>query len=333
MMLSPSVHPVAPAPSAVLASGSLPDPLRAVLADWTAARGLALSHLPVGALRETARRSDLVPAMIVVGPDGDEDAALALIAALKCDGRLLAVPAVTVLTGGASAARWFEAGADEVIAAGTDRHEVTARLDAALRRSRRDVQVNPSTRLAGADALAQAISDRIDRDVSFAACYADLDHFKEFNDRYGFAMGDDVIRTVARLLVEEVEQVRGGDGFVGHIGGDDFLFLVPLDELSRVCDAVVRRADEILPLRYSAHDRQAGYFFGKDRRGRLDRVPLMTLSVGVVTNERRRFTSACQVSELATEMKTYAKTLPGSVWAVDRRSDSEPVTLPEEKLP
>ena len=83
--------------------------------------------------------------------------------------------------------------------------------------------------------------------------------------------------------------------------------------------------DELIPLQYSEQDRRVGYFFGKDRRGQLHRVPLMTLSVGVVTNQRRRFTRAVEVSELATEMKSYAKTLPGSLWAVDRRRD-EPAT-------
>ena len=50
----------------------------------------------------------------------------------------------------------------------------------------------------------------------------------------------------------------------------------------------------------------------------------MTVSIGVVTNERRHFTHAAQVSELATEMKSYAKTLEGSVYSVDRRTDSQP---------
>ncbi|HWC57146.1 MAG TPA: hypothetical protein VG434_09300, partial [Sphingomicrobium sp.] len=75
---------------------------------------------------------------------------------------------------------------------------------------------------------------------------------------------------------------------------------------------------------YSEQDRRAGYFFGKDRRGQLHRVPLMTVSIGVVTNERRHFTHAAQVSELATEMKSYAKTLPGSVFSIDRRTDTQP---------
>jgi hypothetical protein len=72
----------------------------------------------------------------------------------------------------------------------------------------------------------------------------------------------------------------------------------------------------------SEQDRRAGYFFGKDRRGHLHRVPLMTVSIGVVTNERRHFTHAAQVSALATEMKSYAKTLPGSVYSIDRRTDA-----------
>ena len=69
--------------------------------------------------------------------------------------------------------------------------------------------------------------------------------------------------------------------------------------------------DTLIPLQYNEQDRRAGYFFGKDRRGQLHRVPLMTLSIGIVTNRHRRFAHPAQVSELATEMKSYAKTLPG----------------------
>ena len=81
--------------------------------------------------------------------------------------------------------------------------------------------------------------------------------------------------------------------------------------------------DTLIPLQYNEQDRRAGYFFGKDRRGQLHRVPLMTLSIGIVTNRNRRFAHPAQVSELATEMKSYAKTLPGSVFVVDRRQGME----------
>ena len=199
--------------------------------------------------------------------------------------------------------------------------EATARLSAMLRRSDRDTDVHPSTRLPGTREIEAELSRRVASGEKFAACYADLDHFKEFNDRYGYHHGDQVIRLLARILHDVVKGLCVEEGFVGHIGGDDFLYTIPLAAVPRVCDEVIRVFDELIPWQYSEQDRRVGYFFGKDRRGQLHRVPLMTLSVGVVTNQRRHFTRGIEVSELATEMKSYAKTLPGSVWAVDRRRD------------
>ncbi len=98
---------------------------------------------------------------------------------------------------------------------------------------------------------------------------------------------------------------------MGHIGGDDFIFNVPLDRVEVVCDEIIQLFDELIPYQYTVEDRRAGYFLGKDRRGTVHRIPLMTLSIGVVTNLIQKFTHTAQVSELAAEMKTYAKTLPG----------------------
>jgi GGDEF domain-containing protein len=220
----------------------------------------------------------------------------------------------------------FVAGADEVVRDDVEADEALARIGAMLRRSDRDTDVHPSTRLPGTREIEAELERRVRSGEKFAACYADLDHFKEFNDRYGYHHGDQVIRLVARILHDVVKGLCGEDGFVGHIGGDDFLYTIPLAAVPRVCDEVVHVFDELIPLQYSEQDRRVGYFFGKDRRGQLHRVPLMTLSVGVVTNQRRHFTRGIEVSELATEMKSYAKTLPGSVWAVDRRRD-EPATV------
>jgi GGDEF domain-containing protein len=153
-------------------------------------------------------------------------------------------------------------------------------------------------------------------------CYADLDHFKEFNDRYSYYDGDRVIRILAKILHDVVKGICAEDGFVGHIGGDDFIFIIPASAVNETCAEVVSIFDALVPYQYSEQDRRAGYFFGKDRRGQLHRVPLMTVSIGVVSNERRQFATAAQVSELATEMKSYAKTLTGSVYTIDRRQDS-----------
>ena len=217
--------------------------------------------------------------------------------------------------------RALSAGADEVLRASLSDTECCQRLDLLLRRSDRDVHVHPSTRLSGTIEIESEIARRMARDEAFAVCYADLDHFKEFNDRYSYFDGDRVIQLLARLLHDVTKGVCGERGFVGHIGGDDFIFIVPTRAVSDTCSEIVSVFDLLVPFQYSEQDRRAGYFFGKDRRGQLHRVPLMTLSIGVVTNERRIFTTAAQVSELATEMKGYAKTLAGSVFSVDRRTD------------
>lgn len=222
----------------------------------------------------------------------------------------------------------FDAGSDEVLAEDVDPLEAAARLKALLARSDRDTDVHPSTRLPGAREIEAELARRVASGEPFATCYADLDYFKEFNDRYGYHNGDKVIRLLARILHDVVKGLCGEDGFVGHIGGDDFLYTIPIAAMPRVCDEVIWVFDELIPLQYSEQDRRVGYFFGKDRRGQLHRVPLMTLSVGVVTNQRRRFTRAVEVSELATEMKSYAKTLTGSVWTVDRRrEESTPASI------
>ena len=188
-----------------------------------------------------------------------------------------------------------------------------------LVRTERDVSVHPSTRLPGTTEIEREIRRRLESDQEFAVCYADLDHFKEFNDRYSYYDGDRVIYLLSRILHDVVKGLLGPRGFVGHIGGDDFIFVVPAEEISPVCSEILDVFDTLIPLQYNDQDRRAGYFFGKDRRGQLHRVPLMTLSIGIVTNRHRRFAHPAQVSELATEMKSYAKTLPGSVFVVDRR--------------
>lgn len=250
------------------------------------------------------------------------DEALAACRRLKRDAFTGIIP-VLMLVPEAGLAAAFEAGADEVLRDDVPAEEAATRVRVMLRRSDRDVDVHPSTRLPGAREIAAELARRVASGEKFAACYADLDHFKEFNDRYGYHQGDKVIQLVARILHDVVKGWCGAEGFVGHIGGDDFLFTIPLAAVSRVCDDIVQVFDELVTWQYSEQDRRVGYFFGKDRRGQLHRVPLMTLSVGVVTNQRRHFTRATEVSELATEMKSYAKTLPGSVWAVDRRRDEQ----------
>ena len=262
------------------------------------------------------------PRLVVFDARSSEGTAFVALQRLKSDSYTGVVPCAALTPDSeACFAAAFRSGADEVIRAEISPAEAVTRLDAMLRRSDRDLVVHPSTRLPGAIEIEAEVGRRLAAETSFAMCYADLDHFKEFNDRYSYYEGDRVIRILAKILHDVVKGLCREEGFVGHIGGDDFIFIIPVHAVNEACSEIVSVFDTLIPYQYSEQDRRAGYFFGKDRRGQLHRVPLMTVSIGVVTNERRHFTHAAQVSELATEMKTYAKTLPGSVFSIDRRQD------------
>ena len=301
-----------------------PDGERApgALRDWADAQGVGVVDVRTSdELMAIALRSR--PRIVIFDARGRADAALAACRRLKADSYTGIVPAVTLTTSGDDAfSAAFDADSDEVIRASVGQPELVQRLTMVLRRSDRDTSVHPSTRLRGTNDIEAEIARRMSEGQAFAVCYADLDHFKEFNDRYSYYDGDRVIRILAKILHDVVKGLTGEAGFVGHIGGDDFIFITPVDAVNEVCAEIVSIFDGLVPYQYSEQDRRAGYFFGKDRRGQLHRVPLMTVSIGVVTNERRHFTHASQVSELATEMKSYAKTLSGSVYSIDRRQDS-----------
>lgn len=269
-----------------------------------------------------ARVGRAYPAALVVDASPAQDEALRLCAAVKGEAFTSVVPVIMyVACGGAgddASARALEAGADEVLSHGLSDRECALRLRMALRRAERDVSVHPTTLLPGTVQIERDIGERLRSGETFAVCYCDLDHFKEFNDRYGYNNGDRVILILSRIL-RDVVRAYSPTAFVGHIGGDDFIFNAPLADFRMCCEEVIAVFNELIGLHYSPEDRERGFFKGKDRRGEEYEVPLMTLSIGVVTNEHRRFVHTAQISELATEMKAYAKTFSGSIYVVDRR--------------
>lgn len=299
-----------------------------LVTEWAAEQGFALAEFSDPAVLEALILRGH-PSVLFVDGDSDGSGTLALVDRLKRDPFTAIVP-VTVLLASEQVTPWIAAGADEVVGGRMSAAEQAARVRATYQRAERDLSVHPSTRLPGAPEIERELQRRLNGTEPFAMCYADLDHFKEFNDRYSYYDGDRVIFLLSRILHDAVKGLLGERGFVGHIGGDDFVFVIPADEIARVCGEVLQVFDTLIPLQYNEQDRRAGYFFGKDRRGQLHRVPMMTLSIGVVTNRNRRFTHPAQISELATEMKSYAKTLPGSVFVVDRRRsvDAEDAATP-----
>jgi GGDEF domain-containing protein len=299
------------------------DPPPSLLLAFAADTG-ALVHRASSHDEVLARVNRSSPLAIVVDGANGEEMGLELCRTLKSDTFSAVIPLVVHTAGGSvdAAAQALEAGADEVITPLISDREAELRLRLAIWRADRDLSVNPTTRLPGTVQIDRDFSKRLEEGAPFAVCYADLDHFKEFNDRYGYNHGDKVILIVSRIL-RDVVRARSSRGFIGHIGGDDFIFTLALEDYELCCAEIVEIFDELIPLQYGVEDRNRGFFFGKDRRGVLYRVPLMTISIGVVTNQRRAFAHPAAISELATEMKTYAKSFAGSIFTVDRRSGDE----------
>lgn len=182
------------------------------------------------------------------------------------------------------------------------------------------LDASPLTRLPGNIAIEQVLKGKMDNGEKFALCYIDLDDFKAFNDRYGYARGSELIKMTGEVI-HNAKNTHGDYGdFVGHIGGDDFVLITSPDNVDVVCSAIIAAFDQAAPQFYDEEDRQRGYLDGTDRYGISRRFALISISIAVVSDTRRIFTSPIEIARVANEIKDYVKTLPGSNYLVDRRT-------------
>ncbi|HMP41289.1 MAG TPA: response regulator [Roseiflexaceae bacterium] len=218
----------------------------------------------------------------------------------------------------------FETGADDYITKPFNIPELLARIKGHLRRAAQMPVSNPLTGLPGNILLTEEIKHRLKGDNPFALLYIDLDNFKAFNDTYGPARGDRVIRLVADILVE-LTSGSGNNDFIGHIGGDDFAMLTTPEQIDPICSQIIARFDERVRTLYDAEDLERGFLQGVDRQGVPRHFPITSLSIGVVTNLYRSFADHEEVTRVAAEMKRFAKQQPISNYAVDVRSTDDQV--------
>jgi diguanylate cyclase (GGDEF)-like protein len=241
---------------------------------------------------------------------------------LRQDPRTAAVSIIMLTARGLSADKLegFAIGADDYIVKPFDTPELLARIRGVLRRSRDMRAQSPLTGLPGNVRIEEEIDSRVDQHRPFAILYADLDHFKAFNDHYGFMRGDQVIQSSASLIEEVARDLTGGDAFVGHVGGDDFVVVVDPGNAAVVAQGIVERFDKMAPDLYDTDDRERGYVEVTNRRGELQRFPMLTVSIGIATTDHRNFQHYAEAVAVATEMKQFTKGSTGSSWAMDRRA-------------
>jgi len=215
----------------------------------------------------------------------------------------------------------IDAGADDYVVKPFEPKELLARIRMIVRRSERDLEANPLTRLPGNVSILNELQRRIDSKKLFAVCYLDLDKFKAYNDTYGFEHGDEVIKETARVLIRNAQQYGNPDDFIGHIGGDDFVIVTTPEVADNLCQKIIADFENTAPSFYNETDRKNGYIIGHDRQGKEQKFPLISISIGVVGNEFRKIDHVAQVGEIGAELKGYAKQLERSNYIKDKRKE------------
>jgi len=214
----------------------------------------------------------------------------------------------------------FEHGANDYLTKPYKQEELLARVKAALHWSRTQRESNPLTGLPGNVSIEQEITRRIESNTPFAFCYCDTDDFKGFNDYYGYSRGDDAIKMTASIILKAVEEHGTENDFVGHIGGDDFVYITSPSKAEIIGERICAEFEKRVQFLYREKDRKRGFIQVENRQRELESHDFMHITVVVVTSYRYKLKHFAQVIDIATDLKRYGKTLRGSVVVCERRA-------------
>lgn len=223
-------------------------------------------------------------------------------------------------------------GANDYITKPFDLNEVTQRVRNTLEWSRQQRSASPLTGLPGNHSINAEIRRRLAEERPFALLQIDVDHFKAFNDYYGYGRGDEAIQLLARILTESVYRRTGSDGFVGHIGGDDFVVLCPCEHAEDLGEDILTWFNTGSSDLYDPEDRERGQIEVLNRRHVVERFPLMSLTIALVSTDRVPVTHLAQLIDIAQELKAHGKGIPGSVMVGERRRHQDPPSGTHQKV-
>ena len=260
-----------------------------------------------------------MPLLLIVDAGADPETATFL-NILKDDPLFSGLPIIALFDKPDAFSGWDAFPVDDYLWKNDVEREIVMRVRLCLLRAQRAVEVNPLTRLPGNISINRQIQSCIDRNEPFALAYADLDNFKPYNDTYGFSRGDEVLRITGRLLLNITKGRQSRNSFVGHIGGDDFVFMTEPALIEETCREVITAFDRIIPTFYDPRDRDLGYILGHNRAGEERRFSLLSISIGVAVSEGNRFSHYGEISQIASEMKAFAKEQEGSCYRFNRRT-------------
>lgn len=263
---------------------------------------------------------DRTPQAILVPAIEDFPTAAQIVRELKADHAYGHLPVMLILSNKqVSAMAWDEVPGDDFVVWPAPPGDLASRLRLCHERAMRDLDANPLTGLPGNLTIMHEADRRIAAGTHFALGYIDLDNFKAYNDKYGFSRGDEVLRMTARVVVNAVRMAHNSETYVGHIGGDDFVTMLPSDLVESVCGQICRDFDQIIPNFYDPDDRRAGMIQSVDRQGAERSFPLIACSIAVVDTGSSHIAHLGELSARAAELKKLVKATDGSCYLIDRR--------------
>ena len=180
-------------------------------------------------------------------------------------------------------------------------------------------RISPLTGLPGNVQIHAELKKRITKKEPFSVLYLDLDNFKAYNDVYGFLKGDEIIEFTAETILNCIHNSEFDDTFVGHIGGDDFVAIIPGVECEKICQNILAHFDNNVSKYFTEEDLEKGYIEVANRRGIIEQFPLTSLSIGVVVADSGRFHNILEIGEIGAQVKHAAKAVMGSSYAIDKR--------------
>ena len=219
---------------------------------------------------------------------------------------------------------WHVLPVDDLIERPVAPEELLLRIQLAEARMNRVFDNNPLSKLPGNTSILNAIQSALANQEPMAVCYVDIDNFKPYNDHYGFSRGDEVILMVARVIVNVIDQIARQQSFIGHVGGDDYVFIVPEERMVEVCERILANFEAVRNLFIEPEDVHQGGFVEKDRQGRETRFGLLSISIAVIPTGHGKFQHSGQVAAVASQVKHKVKALEGNNYLIDRRDGYSP---------
>lgn len=180
-------------------------------------------------------------------------------------------------------------------------------------------RISPLTGLPGNVQIHAELKKRISNREAFSVLYLDLDNFKAYNDVYGFLKGDEIIKFTADTIMSCVHKEVPDGSFIGHIGGDDFIAILPILHCDKVCESIISSFDSQVVRFFNEEDVEKGYIEVANRKGVIEQFPLTSISIGVVEADKDRFANMLEIGEVGAQVKHLAKSIMGSSYSIDRR--------------